>query len=280
VNPHGASGASAMLDEYCARASGGTLFLDEIADTSAEFQSALLRLVGEGARDRSHARSDKANKFRIVASTNRPLQREMAAGRFRPDLYFALNVISIQVAALRERIEDVIPLARHFLALQAAETGRSMTLTPEAETALRSYSWPGNVRELENVIERAMVMSPGERIAPGALGIRIAEPIRPAPSTTHETQAGSPPAAPEPAAQPTPSAAEETPAPASASEAEDAARQAGLPLEGTLQDFLDKAAAIRIGRAIESAGGNRNAAAAALGIDRTTLYRLMRRLGL
>ena len=263
------AGIAAMLSEYIERASGGTLFLDEISEAKPEFQSALLQLVSEGESSSGRARG-RPPAVRIVSSTNRPLAREVAAGRIRPDLYFSLNVIAIQVAPLRERKEDILPLARHFLALHAAESGRSLVLTPEAEAALRAYSWPGNVRELENIVERAVVMSTGERISTEALMLPL--------QTDREVPADSiAPAAPTQAAEQEPGAAEE---PAGAPPAAQEMGQGDLPMEGTLQEFLDSAASIRIKRAMEAAQGNRNAAAAALGIDRPTLLRLMRRLGL
>ena len=286
------AGIAAMLSEYVERAAGGTLFLDEISEATPEFQSALLRLIGDGEHPRNygaaHGRTPRTSGVRIVASTNRPVTREVAGGRVRPDLYFALNVIAIQVAPLRERSEDILPLARHFLALHAAETGRSLVLTPDAERALLAYSWPGNVRELENIIERAVVMSSSERISTDALMIRtetiaIAEPTVPA-RASHSTPTRletSATIAEEEAVQATEKAA----AAESATETEtivqeEAPSGSPVPMEGTLQEFLDRAAALRIKKAIDFAKGNRNAAATALGIDRTTLYRLMRRLGL
>jgi two-component system NtrC family response regulator len=272
------AGIAAMLSEYVERATGGTLFLDEISEATAEFQSALLRLLGDGA---PHGRSPRTAGVRIVASTNRPITREVATGRIRPDLYFALNVIAIEVAPLRERREDILPLARHFLALHTAETGRSLVLTPDAEKALLAYSWPGNVRELENVIERAVVMSSSERIATDALMLRTEKVVvaGPAARTSHSM----PPveAAHEDAVQPAETASDSDEAIDTDTVArEDVEAASPVPTEGTLQEFLDRAAAVRIKKAIDSAKGNRNAAATALGIDRTTLYRLMRRLGL
>lgn len=264
--PH--AGVAAMLSEYIERASGGTLFLDEISEARPEFQSALLQLIAEGESSRGYARG-RPPTVRIVSSTNRPLAREVAASRLRPDLYFALNVIAIQIAPLRERKEDILPLARHFLALHAAESGRSLILTPEAEAALLAYSWPGNVRELENIIERAVVMGSGERISTEALM------IRPQPAGETPVARAALTAAKEEAEEP--EMADER---AEASLAQPQAGQGDLPMEGTLQEFLDRAASMRIKRAMDAARGNRNAAAAALGIDRTTLYRLMRRLGL
>ncbi len=279
MRPH--FGIAAMLSEYVERAAGGTLFLDEISEATPDFQSALLRLTGDGDRPRDHrsanGRTPAASGVRIVASTSRSLTREVAAGHIRPDLYFALNVISIQVAPLRERREDILPLAHHFLALHAAESGRSLMLTADAEKALLAYSWPGNVRELENIIERAVVMSTSERIAPDALmipgaAISIAEPSAshvPAPDETSDEGVQA-------ADQMAETASDETATIAS----EEGAPTSPVEMDGTLQEFLDRAAALRIRKAIDSAKGNRNAAATALGIDRTTLYRLMRRLGI
>ena len=271
-----------MLSEYVERASGGTFFLDEISEATPEFQSALLRLMGD---DAGHRRTARTAGVRIVASTNRPVTREVAGGRIRPDLYFALNVIAIQVAPLRERREDILPLARHFLALHAAETGRSMVLTPAAEKALLTYSWPGNVRELENVIERAVVMSSSERISTEALMLWTETPATVEPATSAHGANSTPPRMETIAAVAEADGAIEKAPPEEASGEtntvqEDTGSASTVANEGTLQEFLDRAAALRIRKAIDFAKGNRNAAATALGIDRTTLYRLMRRLGL
>jgi two-component system NtrC family response regulator len=157
---------------------------------------------------------------------------EITAGRFREDLFFRLNVIPIQLAPLRERAEDVLPLARHFLARRAAEAGRRLAFSPEAEAALAAHPWPGNVRELENAVERGLVLARGELVAPEDLLLfeSTSSPVAAAPG-------------------------------------------------GTLHDAIDHATAARIRAALEAAGGNRAEAARALGIDRTTLYRLMRRVG-
>jgi DNA-binding NtrC family response regulator len=284
-------GVAAMFSEYVARASGGTLFLDEISEATPQFQAALLHLIGDRESSANygaaHRRTPRTSGVRIVASTNRSPTHEVADGRIRPDLYFALNVISLQVGPLRERTEDILPLARHFLALHAAETGRSLVLTPDAEKTLLAYSWPGNVRELENIIERAVVMSSSERISTEALMIPSVTNAMAQPALSRGDQ--SMPARLETAARV--AADEAAPATAKAVEIESAtdtetiAREQAtaaspVPTEGTLQEFLDRAAALRIKKAIDSANGNRNAAATALGIDRTTLYRLMRRLGL
>ncbi len=263
-----------MLTEYAERAAGGTLFLDEMAEATAEFQSAILRLLPDGELARRYRRGARPASVRIVASTNRVLAHEMAAGRIRPDLYFALNVIAIQVAPLRERKEDILPLARHFVALHRAESGRPLILTADAEDALTAYRWPGNVRELENVIERAVVMSSSERISADALMIR-APGAHPA---TQEARASAP--APQAAAGDVQDSRESAPATETQAAATDPSQYPALPVEGTLQEFLDRAATLRVRKAIEAANGDRNAAAEALGIDRATLNRLTRRLAL
>jgi len=289
-------GAFALISSFAQRALDGTLFLDEIGEASPEFQAALFRFIGEGASGASpDTKRNHAARVRIVAATNRNLAAEIAAGRFRPDLYFELNVIALSLPPLRERREDIVPLARHFLAMHAAETGRLFTLTPEAERALLAYSWPGNVRELEKVVERAVVMGAADRISAEALG--LAQPQLPtalepeaktaAESETAETVAAAPrvatPATEKAVEKPSDTAGVAGLAPEPAPGAQTA--PAGAPsaeqfTEGTLQECLDRAAAIRIAAAVQAAGGNRGAAASALGIDRTTLYRLMRRLGL
>jgi DNA-binding NtrC family response regulator len=218
------------------RATGGTLFLDEIGEIEPDFQAKLLRVLQEGEVLRVGAAAPRAVDVRVVCATNRTLRDEVAAGRFREDLFFRLNVIPIQLAPLRERREDLLPLARQFLERQQRETGRALRFGPEAEAALLAHPWPGNVRELENAVERAVVLARGEEVTPEDLLLE---------------QLGDPPAA--------------------------GATAVG---NGTLQDCLDDAAAARIRAALAAAGGNRVEAARALGIERTTLYRMMKRLGL
>ena len=139
---------------------------------------------------------------------------------------------SFRLASLRERREDILPLARHVLARHAAEAGRQLAFTPEAEQALLAHAWPGNVRELENAVERAVVLARGAAISPEDFLLEAA-----------------------------------TAAPA-------------VPAGATLQAQLDLSAAAHVRAALEAAGGNRAEAARALGIDRTTLYRMMKRFGM
>jgi two-component system response regulator HydG len=231
------TGAIAARAGCFERASGGTLFLDEIAEAGTDFQAKLLRVLEDGEVLRVGASKTRKVDVRIVAATNRVLRNEVAAGRFRADLYFRLNVIPVKIAPLRDRRDDVLPLARHFLAYYTAQAGRPITLSPEAERALVGYFWPGNVRELENVIERSVVMSGAEVLTPDAFALE------------GDIE--------------------------SASESEEPAESSE-----TLQSYLDRAAVSRIRAALDAAKGNRAIAAATLGVDRTTLYRLMKRLGL
>ncbi len=214
------------------RAAGGTLFLDEIGEISPEFQAKLLRVLQDGEVLRVGGGQSRRVDVRVVAATNRTLRQEVASGRFREDLFFRLNVIPVQLAPLRERREDVLPLARHFLDRHSREANRVLALSPEAEQALATHPWPGNVRELENAVERAVVLARSQEVTPEDLLLEQSPTAAPASS------------------------------------------------DGSLQDTLDQAAAARIRAALKSADGQRAEAARALGIDRTTLYRMMKRLGL
>jgi DNA-binding NtrC family response regulator len=140
------------------RASGGTLFLDEIGETAPDFQAKLLRVLETGELLRVGGSIPRKVDVRVVAATNRTLRQEVAAGRFREDLFFRLNVINLRLPPLRERPEDILPLAQHFLSRFDAEKGGATRFTAEAERRLQSYSWPGNVRELQNTIHRAVVL--------------------------------------------------------------------------------------------------------------------------
>jgi DNA-binding NtrC family response regulator len=226
------TGAAAARAGCFERAHGGTLFLDEIGEVGADFQTKLLRVLQDGEVLRVGGAEPRRVDVRVVAATNRVLRDEITAGRFREDLFFRLNVIPIHLAPLRERPEDVLPLARHFLTRHAAEAGRTLVFGPEAEAALLVHPWAGNVRELENAVERAVVLARAATVSPEDLLL--------------ESGAPSP--------------------------------RAGAD-GGTLQDALDQAARARIRAALDTAMGQRVEAARILGVDRTTLYRLMKRLG-
>jgi two-component system, NtrC family, nitrogen regulation response regulator NtrX len=151
-------------------ADGGTLFLDEIGDMSVKTQAKVLRALQEQVVEPVGGTSSVRVDVRVIAATNKDLPTEIRAGRFREDLYFRLNVIPIFVPPLRDRDQDIPLLAEHFMAELAREYGRRpKRLDPGAAAGLRGYRWPGNVRELRNVIERLMIMVPGEVISLGDL---------------------------------------------------------------------------------------------------------------
>jgi two-component system nitrogen regulation response regulator NtrX len=147
-------------------ADGGTLFLDEIGDMSLKTQAKVLRALQEQVVEPVGGTASVRVDVRVIAATNKDLPAEIRAGRFREDLYFRLNVIPVSVPPLRERDEDILRLAEHFMVEFAREYGRRpKRLDPAAASGLRRYRWPGNVRELRNVIERLMIMVPGDTIA-------------------------------------------------------------------------------------------------------------------
>jgi formate hydrogenlyase transcriptional activator len=139
---------------------GGTIFLDEIGELPLELQAKLLRVLQEGEIERLGGRSTISVDVRIIAATNRDLKQEVAAGRFRSDLYYRLNVFPVVVPPLRERREDIQPLALHFLQKISKRLGKPITgLAHATLQQLRQYPWPGNIRELEHVLERAAILS-------------------------------------------------------------------------------------------------------------------------
>lgn len=143
----------------------GTLLLDEISEVKPQVQAKLLRVLQERSFERVGSSTTIGVDVRVVATTNRRLPEEVAAGRFRQDLYFRLNVLPVHVPSLRERIEDVELLAPHFVAMASRREGRpAKRITPRAMSVLMQYTWPGNVRELQNLCERAVVLAPGEDI--------------------------------------------------------------------------------------------------------------------
>jgi DNA-binding NtrC family response regulator len=155
----------------CFRAAeGGTILLDEIGEMSADLQSKLLRTIQERVVVPVGSDRPIPVDVRIIAATNRDLAAEVRAGRFRLDLFYRLNVVSFESLALRERIEDIEPLADHFLDKIAREQGvPRKRLSQSAIAALKAYSWPGNVRELQNVLERAAIFATGDAIDGDAL---------------------------------------------------------------------------------------------------------------
>jgi len=225
-------------------AHSGTLFLDEIGDMSLKTQAKVLRALQEQVIEPVGGQHSVRVDVRIIAATNKDLLDEIRAGRFREDLFFRLNVIPIHVPPLRERGDDVVLLARHFITEIAREYGRWLKqLTPEAEAVLRAFRWPGNVRELRNVIERVMIMVPGEQISAADLAfLGVSSPA-------HVRGVGAASLLP-------------------ASEV--------LPLYSARDDWERE----YIRAALAACDGNISRTADVLGVERSNLYRKMKGLGL
>jgi len=148
-------------------ADGGTLFLDEIGDMSLKTQAKILRILQERCFERVGGTRVVSVDVRIIAATNKPLEDEIRLGRFREDLYYRLNVIPFRVPALRERVEDIPLLVPHFVSQFYHHEGREpKSFLPETILLLCQHDWPGNIRELRNIVERILIMTPGEIITP------------------------------------------------------------------------------------------------------------------
>ena len=177
------TGASSDRAGRFEQADGGTLFLDEVADMSLKTQAKVLRALQEQRFERVGGSASIQVDVRVIAATNKDLEDEIRAGRFREDLYFRLAVLPIHIPPLRERPEDVPLLAEHFLRRFAGrQERRPKQLGPEARRRLTAYHWPGNVRELRNLIERLMIMTPGDviqaRDLPPQMGESHVDPLR------------------------------------------------------------------------------------------------------
>jgi two-component system response regulator AtoC len=155
-------------------ADGGTIFLDELASTSAGFQASLLRVLQSGEVRRVGSTQTRRIDVRVIGASNASLREMAAAAQFRPDLFYRLSVLTLELPTLRERGEDVDTLAAHFLRAATVEGKPPYRLTREAALALRSYSFPGNVRELENAIRRAVALCPNDMITLDCLPPEIA----------------------------------------------------------------------------------------------------------
>ena len=147
-------------------AAGGTLFLDEVGDLPLPLQVKLLRVLQERTFERVGESQSRRTDARIIAATNLDLRRAVQEGRFREDLFYRLRVVPIEIPPLRERREDIEPVATHLLARVAARQGRALRFSPDALRALLDYAWPGNVRELENALEYAVAVCKGQTILP------------------------------------------------------------------------------------------------------------------
>jgi two-component system response regulator AtoC len=161
------TGATADKAGLFESADGGTLLLDEIGEMPQPLQAKLLRVLQESEIRRVGDQRTKRVNVRVIAATARDLAADAAAGRFREDLYYRLAVVTVRLPPLRERRDDIAPLARHFLERLARRLGRAITAAPETVAWLATQEWRGNVRELENAIERAAVLSQRDTLLPG-----------------------------------------------------------------------------------------------------------------
>lgn len=228
-------------------ANGGTLFLDEIGDISLEVQTKLLRVLQEMTFERVGSSQPVKVDVRIIAATHQDLERLMREGKFREDLYYRLNVITISTPPLRDRREDIAELATHFLDIYCRRSGKEIaTIDDDALVALKSYRWPGNIRELENVIERAVVLADGATITMEELPPELCEA-----DTVSKTTLS-----------------------------RQTAMASVLVPEASWSAQQEQAERERLVRALAAAGGNKSQAARALGMPRSTLMSKLEKHGL
>jgi DNA-binding NtrC family response regulator len=242
------SGAVAMRRGRFEQANNGTIFLDEIAEMSPQLQAKLLHVTQDGRFQRVGSNTELRADARLLTATNRNLEEEVKKGRFREDLYYRLNVVELNIPSLRERFEDIIPLANHFVSDFSQGRARLAASTLER---LQQYTWPGNVRELRNAMERAVLLSRSELILPEHLPARV-RPCNPAPHTENPSAVEN--ATSEATPLPTP-----IPHPVDSDRLEEIERQSVL---AALQKF----------------GFNRTETAKALGISRRALLYKVQRL--
>lgn len=231
-------------------AKGGTILLDEVAEMPLHLQVKLLRVLQEKTFERVGESTPRNTDARVVAATNRNLQRAVLDGEFRDDLYYRLRVVPIEIPPLRERREDIEPLAHHLLNRVNARHDRAVRFGPDAMRAILRYNWPGNVRELENALEYAVAVSKGQTLHLRDLPVEVGElDRRDRPALEAKVSAAVPP-----------------------------------PLPAELPEDLPMAAEVsepdRIRAALDANQWRRADAAAALGMSRTTLWRKMREHGL
>ncbi len=229
-------------------ADGGAVFLDEIGELSHDLQAKLLRVLQEREFQRVGGNQNLRVDVRIIAATNRDLQREVWEGRFREDLFYRLNVVTIKLPPLRERRDDLHELVQFFLSRYCREMNRPLVqLAPAVEQAIMAYSWPGNVRQLQNTIERAVVLSQGpvvtEEVLPPELYAELPSAVR---------------------------------AEFSAPVASAPAMDDEVPLARALELFQRE----KVSRALAATGGNQAKAARKLGLQPPNLCRLLKRLGI
>lgn len=234
------TGADRRREGRFMQADGGTLFLDEIGEMPLPLQAKLLRALQQGEVQRVGSDAPINVDVRVLAATNRDLRREAAEKRFREDLYFRLNVISIEVPSLCRRSEDIPLLAAHFLQRFAERNRKTIKgFAPQALDSMLRYSWPGNVRELENAVERAVILCNGDLITGRELPANVVD--------------------------------------ASPAETADAVPEGDISLDGLSLDTVERRA---IEETLRQTGDNKSEAARRLGITRATLHNKLRKYGL
>jgi DNA-binding NtrC family response regulator len=282
AEPGAFTGATKLRVGRFESAHGGTLFLDELGNLSLTGQMKLLRVLQTGEFQRLGSSTTRRADVRLISATNADLKAEIAAGRFREDLYFRLNVIELSVPPLGNRQEDALLLAQHFLEHHAA--GRALSFAPEALAAIEQHEWPGNVRELDNRVQRAVLVCGEGPILPAHLGLgerRATDAI------AAQSSSGGPGSGPSSAPGSTPptgsmpaiaaNAAVASTGGASAARDADAGRP-GAP--APLANALEEAERAVVESALARASGVVSRAAAELGLSRQALYRRMDRLGI
>jgi len=181
------TGATEDRPGYFELADGGTLFLDEVGDLSVQAQAALLRVIETRTFRRVGGRKETTVRVRLIAATNAPLEQHVEEGKFRRDLFYRLNFYHIHLLPLRERREDILPLANHFLSLYAEQRGTPPPrLSSQATEALRGYDFPGNIRELRNIVERAAMICRADEISLEHLAMPISEGEFPSPPSAED----------------------------------------------------------------------------------------------
>jgi DNA-binding NtrC family response regulator len=269
------TGATEKREGKFVEADGGTLFLDEVGELPLDTQVKLLRAIQDGEVDAVGGKKSRRVDIRLISATNRDLIEMVRSGKFREDLYYRLNVFPVLLPPLRNRMEDVPDLVRHFVARFAAEEGKAISaISDEAMRLLTSYSWPGNIRQLENAIFRAVVLADGS-----LLGVEEFPQIA---SIVDGFEATIPPAPREPRPEPMPEGPAMIGGEIPMLATPGTGRGLGVSVFGDSGEMrrLEDVEADMIRMALSRYDGHMSEVARRLGIGRSTLYRKVRELGL